>query len=372
MRTLVLCVLCILPFSSCPAALTWTSATQEIAPWTQYQEMHGCAIVNGWIYTIGGRIAPGCPPQGTGGASADTFSIYRARILAPGATSAWTTCTAKLPAGSPTAADPDYAFIERAVTSYGGRIYITGGSSNGSDLTPRNAVTYVQPQADGDIAAVTLQPATGNSIARFEHTSVIDPASGILYVIGGGSSTTRSSQIDMAQIRPDGSVGDFSTAGALGVRVGSAPAVIFGGRLYMFGGTQLAALNTVQHSAIQPDGKLSTFLATDAPLPEALFDSVAAVAGGQIYVIGGTTQSNNANTRRTVYRASVAADGTISGWVAETPLPLQPGLRRAPVATDSTGIYIPGGRLNDTAVSRKLVFGSVPGAGVSDWVRYSE
>lgn len=347
-------------------AISWSTVSNEVAPWTQFQEMHGCVILNGFIYSIGGRIGSGNPPQGTGAAASDTFSVYCARILSPGVTSEWTTCTALLPPGSPTAAHPDYAHIARQVSSYNGRIYITGGNTNGPD-PERNAVTYAQPLPNGDITAWTLQPAAGNSIGRFEHASLIDPATGKLYVIGGGSSVPRVRQIDMAQINPDGSVGVFVTAGTLATGVGSAPVVLLNGRIYVVGGNKgNEATAEVQHAPILPGGTLGTFVSNGALIPEARYDGGAVAIAGAIYAIGGTLNSQNSSTRNTVFRTVPDSNGAIVSWTTDTSLPVTPGMRRMTVGTDSTGIYIPGGRLNDTVLSRQLIFGTLASS-VEEW-----
>lgn len=348
--------------------ISWTAAG-NVAPWTQYQLTHGAAIVNGYVYCVGGTIRAANPPQGTGAASSDTFSVYRARINAPGSLSAWTTCTATLPAGATYPADPEYCYISRHVNTYGGRIYITGGNTNRSGIAERNTVTYAQPDASGNITAWTAQPAGGSSIARWEHASIIDQTTGRLYVIGGGSSAVRSTRIDVAQIRADGSVGDFSLAGNLSVAVAQMGAAIRNGKLYVFGGNRGTAISAyVQHATINSDGTLSTFSTASTPLPEERFDCVAATCGSRIFVMGGCV-TGDVDTRDTVWSAQFDSQGVITGWNVESPLPALSGLRRMPAVTDTTGMYVLGGRRSATEPTSAIHFSSIPSR-IDDWSIY--
>lgn len=361
--------------AACPhelLAVTWAVSPQPVAPWTQYHQMHGAAVLNGRLYVIGGTTAPGSPPQGEAGAAGDSFSTYRADIVAPGTLSGWTTCTATLPASQANPTDPDYAYINRHVNTHNGRIYITGGNTNRlGGFAERNAVTFCQPAPNGDIPGWIMQPAVGNSIARFEHASVIDNANSRIYVIGGGSTLPRTPQVDFALINADGSIGTWQTAGSLAVGVGQAPAVIRGGKIYVFGGsTGTAETRVVQHATIQFGGTLTAFSTASMQLPvENRFDGAAVVAGNDVYVVGGAVSSDS-NTRNTVYKAQFDAAGVITGWTPETPFPASPGLRRMTAVTDGAYIYIPGGRLSATALTPDVFIGALGGSAVGDWLEY--
>lgn len=349
------------------AALTW-SVGPEINPGMQFIQMHGSAICNGYLYAIGGNTGLGT------GTAQDSDKIYYTPLTSP--LGAFTTCTATLPHSVTTPTDPDYAYIEREVASYNGRIYIAGGNSNGAD-SERNQVTIITPSANGDIqpSGIVVSDATGSPISRFEHATVIDQSTGKLYVIGGGS-PTRVTEIDVAQIAADGSVGAFTVAGNLATGVGQAGAVILGGKLYVIAGYVAAAVATVQHATINSDGTLGAFSATDTALPEARFDVVSVVYNGKIYTIAGCT-TGNAATKKNVYVATVDGSGNITGWTDDGSMTIQPtggttantGLRRhSAVALDSYGIVVPGGRIDGTNWTDDVFVGkTVVTNGVSDW-----
>ena len=255
---------------------------------------------------------------------------------------------------------------------------MTGGNSNRND-SARNSVLVLTPDASGDIpsSGKSLQAATGNSIARYEHTSVINPATGKLYIIGGGSSLPRSDQIDVAQIDGDGNVGAFSTAGYLEAAVSQCPAVILGGRLYVFGGNTGTGIATVQHAPINANGTLGTFVTTDAALPGARFDGAAVVYKGGIYVMGGCT-SGNSNTLKSVYKATLNGAGVITSWTADTNIAVistspvggpTTGLRRMCATADANNIYVPGGCIDATTLTNAL-FVAGDTTAVSDWSIY--
>jgi hypothetical protein len=334
------------------AALTWTVGP-EIMPGAgnlQFYQMGGAAELNGKMYIFGGNTANG-----------DDRKMYFT-TLGLGTVSAFTTCTYTMPDGA-TPGQADWCYNERKTLSYNGRMYIVGGNNNGSD-PERNQVTIITPQPGGDIANATdfnVTNATGNSIARLESAAVVNPATGKLYVIGGGPGT----QIDVAQISSvDGTVGAFSTAGALPASLDFHGAVILGGRLYVIGGWNgSASVTTVQHTTFNGDGTIGAWT-TDTSLPEGRYDGMALVYKGKIWYIGGTV-TGNPTTRNTALLATVDGSGNITGWTTDSTMVLKSsqtgtggypdftgpttGIRRITgVATDTNGIFIPGGRIDST------------------------
>jgi len=323
------------------AQLTWTTSTQAMPVPLQ---MHGAAVLNGYLYAIAGNSNTTTPPYGAAG---DSPYMYYAPITSPGVTGAWTTCTAVLPNGV-TPTEPDFAYINRHVSSYNGRIYVTGGNTNGPD-TERDSILILTPEANGDIltTGAVIEPTLGASIARFEHTSIIDPATGKLYVLGGGPSDIA----QVAQIDPvTGAVGPFSTFGTLAYTIYEAPAVILNNRLYLIGGLSGSAKTTTQYADLSSTAPVAFSTATGL-LPEARFDGSAQVIGGNIYLFGGAL-AGNASIRKSTFKATVdSVTGDLTAWTADTDIPVgdaKPGDRRETSATDGTAIYIPGGRIDAT------------------------
>lgn len=358
--------------------LNWSTATDEVAPITNRIQMHGSAVLNGYIYVFGGNTDPqGLSWQGADGAAGDSAAIFYAQITGAN-TGAWVKTTGELPfLGT---GNPNWAYIERQVAVHNGRIYITSGSGNHANSAPQNRVTIITPETNGNIlqSGINVVALTGgNSIARTGHATVIDPVNNRLYVVGGGSSAVRA-QVDVADINPStGLVSDFRAAGTLATGVWFHPAVYLGGRIYAMGGNPLTAV--VQSATIDPGtGNLSAFdSSSHAVLPNGRWDGWAVVMDGTIYQGNGTNSSNN-TTQDSVFRATINGSGVITSWTTDTPVPVTrefgtasglAGLRRLGACASSNTIYVPGGRVDNDSFTRKLYIAVIPSA-VQDWSSY--
>jgi hypothetical protein len=100
--------------------------------------------------------------------------------------------------------------------------------------------------------------------------------------------------------------------------------------VYVLGGADStqAPRDSVYYTAIQSNGQLGTWTAT-ASMPGALAFHAAVIAtqfnsrvrgDGFIYVLGGATDANG-TPANTVYRGTVAADGSLSAWTTAGTLP---------------------------------------------------
>jgi hypothetical protein len=372
MRFRLLGVICALALASSSfAALTW-NVGQEIQPYQRFFQMHGSVIHNGKLYVMGGNTGMG-----------DIDKMYYATLTGPGTVSSFTTCTATLPHGA-TPTQADFAYIERKVLSYNGRIYIVGGNNNSTD-PERNQVTVITPDASGDIQAsgIVVSNVTGNPIDRLEASAVVNPATGKLYVIGGRIGSVSQSLVDVAQINADGSVGPFTTAGTLAAPTAFAGAVLYNGKIYVVGGYTTTGIATVQQATVNADGTLGAFT-TGAALPQARTDGGLVVYQNKLYYAGGCV-SGNADTKKDVFVAPMDASGNITGWTTDSQVPVMStmagstfpkydgpttGLRRiSTVASDANGIFVTGGRI-DSATWTGFVFIGRDTSGVSEWSLY--
>ena len=362
MRTLLVSVfMYLLAIAPVQGALTWTPSTTDMPGTVQ---MHGTAILNGYIYLIGGNASFATP-------SGDSREVWYAPITGTTDVGPWTKCTGILPpSGDATASN--YAYIERAVDVYNGRIYIVGGDWNtatDTNLPTRNSVTILKPQANGDIlqADIVETPAVGTTI-RFSPGVVINKANGKLYMAGGGSLSAPSAEVNVAQIDPvTGAVGSWSVAGTMTQGVCFTEAKIVGNKMTVlmgyhsgFGGSTVLC----QQATLNPDGTLGAFSAV-APYYEDRFDGTAEFLNGKLYYIGGA-YGGNTSTRKDVYLATFDGTSTLTGWTKDTDLPVDPGMRRVSSDANASAIFVPGARLDDSAFSTKVFIG-VGAASVSDW-----
>lgn len=92
--------------------------------------------------------------------------------------------------------------------------------------------------------------------------------------------------------------------------------VYYGGRLYVSGGANPAAQNSVYVASILPDGSVGAWTAT-TPLPANRESHAMAAWAGRLYVVGGS----DGIRRATVWWAPIRSDGSVGDWTATTPLP---------------------------------------------------
>jgi hypothetical protein len=100
-------------------------------------------------------------------------------------------------------------------------------------------------------------------------------------------------------------------------------AAVWNGRIYVAGGADGTNLYADVWSAqIQTNGSLSPWVA-QTPLPVALYTHTS-VANRLIYVLGGIVLTNNGTEAKyvnTVYYSRINADGSLAGWNQTTPMP---------------------------------------------------
>jgi len=94
-------------------------------------------------------------------------------------------------------------------------------------------------------------------------------------------------------------------------------------------GNNLAPVSTVSFSVVGNIGTLGPWVPATALLAPTAFAAVAAAtpgnsrvsAAGFLYVLGGATDAAGSPTT-SVYRGTLAADGSVGAWVTDTPLPV--------------------------------------------------
>jgi N-acetylneuraminic acid mutarotase len=127
-----------------------------------------------------------------------------------------------------------------------------------------------------------------------------------LYVVGGFNGGALDS-VERALVNADGTLGAFSAAGTLHTASSEHTSVILGGWLYVIGGVNGTALQRVERAAVAANGTLGTF--SDAGmLTVPRGGATATIVGDFLYVIGGQNVSGSLTS---VERAPIAADGTL-------------------------------------------------------------
>lgn len=170
---------------------------------------------------------------------------------------------------------------------------------------------------------------------------------GVLYVLGGNTSSGRPTTIRQATIGADGSLGAFTTSSTNlpGAREGLA-ATVFRDRLYIAGGFDGSLnQNTVFFAPINPDHTIGAFTQATSTFLFGRNRLALVAAQGGLYVIGGTTGSPRAD----VQRAPINADGTL-GTFSSLGTMTQARTAHAAVVNDGW-LYVIGGSTGTSTLS---------------------
>ncbi len=179
-------------------------------------------------------------------------------------------------------------------------------------------------------ADLTFAESTPLPVARDHHGAVIaeTPAGPRLIVVGGAvlppgaHDQTTTSNVSIAPIAADGSIGAWSDGPALpGGRGGEAIGLV-GDTVIVVGGRNTGFLRSSALATVQPDGTLGEWIAGPS-IPEGRFHISGAVSGRWMYASGGLAMraGNATEARPEVYGARLGDDGTLGAWQAMTPLP---------------------------------------------------
>jgi len=118
----------------------------------------------------------------------------------------------------------------------------------------------------------------------------------------------------LARLDPDGNILQWSTAPSLNHPSNGYHAVIANGNVvYAIGGTYGLAKREVQMAELRGDGSLSPWVDL-ASLPTGLVAPQAEIVNGYLYVFGGEGDSGDLTPSRNVYRAKINEDASLSAW----------------------------------------------------------
>ncbi len=291
---------------------------------------------NGYIYNIGGTVAGG----------AGSNNVYYSKLDVTGAPGTWNSATSL----------PDLRSAHTAAVA-NGYLYVIGGNDDVSTLT---TVNYAKINSDGSLGAWNTS-ANPLPEARQNHATVI--ANGYLYVIGGTVSGTGPANIRStvlyAALNADGSNGSWTTnANALPANRYKASAVVSSnGYLYVIGGAVSggSAQSTVYYGLINSgDGSVGTWTTSANALPSVNYTQSTVVSNGIVYVLGG----NNGSAINTVSYATLNGGGSTTTWQTATALP---GARYSAGAVVANGyVYLVNGS-DGTSNQSSVYYSQLPG-----------
>jgi uncharacterized repeat protein (TIGR01451 family) len=194
------------------------------------------------------------------------------------------------------------------------------------------------------------------------HSTVI--YSNRIYVIGGrDASENPINTVFYSVIGSSEGISNWEGATSLPTNLFAHTAVVSGERVYVTGGWNGADTSKLTYYALFDSNGLGNWDRASARLPIGLDLHSAVEYDGRIYVMGGW---DGYQIVKTVYFASIEADGDIINWHSTTDLP-QPIYRHSSVVYDRR-IYVIGGRTIDKEPLGTVYMGTLTDSGVGTWI----
>lgn len=278
--------------------------------------------IGNWVYVLGGRTV----------ANEAESTVLHAAIRVDGELDSWTVTT-PLPSG----------MHSHTVVSSAQRIYVIGGFNG----FPQQNIYSTVVGSDGGLSQWrTEKPLPG---ARYALAAIATSDS--IYVLGGYGNQPLS-DVWRARIGTDGVLGTWETDRTLITSLYRHTAVVHNGAIYVIGGrpTTTSVSRRIYRTVIQSDGTLGAWQDLGELLPEGRADHASFVAGGKLYVAGGT---NGAAAQATVYVFQFVGD-TLTQLTPDGVLP-QPRYRAAAALSPLGYAYIAGG-LDESNQQRDTVY----------------
>ncbi|MBI4248989.1 MAG: hypothetical protein HY611_05755, partial [Elusimicrobia bacterium] len=189
---------------------------------------------------------------------------------------------------------------------YSSYVYVIGG--NDVSGTAHVEVYFAALNPDGVITSTgSWIKTTSLPNTRRNHSSVV--FNNRIYVIGGANGGGQYSTVYFAAISSSGTVGGWNTTTSLPVVLSGAKSIVFNNRVYVIGGWDgvgAAMRSEVYVAPINPDGTLGQWTQT-ASLPVTVSGQALVVFNRRVYVIGGW---DGAVAYSNVYVALINPDGT--------------------------------------------------------------
>jgi hypothetical protein len=190
---------------------------------------------------------------------------------------------------------------------------------------------------------------------RSGHTAAV--VGNTVYVLGGISGDRYLDSIERATLNADGSLGPFTTIRGVTLATPRSghTSIIAGSFLYVIGGSNTTGiLKSIERATIAADSSLSPFeKVSGLALASAREAAASAVIGNSVYVIGGS------GVLGSLERATVNPDGSLGPFATVDGVSLTAARSRHTVAVVGTRLYVLGGSANG------ITFGSIERATIS-------
>jgi hypothetical protein len=204
----------------------------------------------------------------TGGVGLKT--TYSAVVNADGTLGAWENTGNNLPT----------SFVGDQCLVTHSRVYVFGGT----DGTMTQSPTFYAPiNMDGTLGAWVVD----KSLPRVAVGSQVVNILNRVYLISGKNNSSPTNLIHWAPIHSDGTIGEWSSAGAIPAPLYASTAAVTRNRIYMFGGITAgpAVSSAVYTAPINADGTLGTWSAATS-LPAVVHGAATVITSSRLYLIG--------------------------------------------------------------------------------------
>jgi N-acetylneuraminic acid mutarotase len=200
---------------------------------------------------------------------------------------------------------------------------------------------------DGTLGSFAVAAGGGLTIAR--HYAATAVARDHVFLLGGNNGTTEIASVERSGIATGGGLASFGTLGAvpLGGPRAEARSVVLGDHVYLIGGADLSTFTPrtdVDMATVQPDGSLGSFaLVSGVTSTTTRIGPALAVIGNYLYVIGGQDTTMSYTGYTSIERAAISADGTLGTFQLYSTATLTTGRYFAAAAIVGTTLYVMGG-----------------------------
>lgn len=145
-----------------------------------------------------------------------------------------------------------------------------------------------------------------------------------------------------------GSVGSWKTSpNSLPQTLGGPASVVYGGYVYVMGGSNSLYNTDVYSAKLNSDGSVGTWTTSPNTLPVGVATATAVVNNGYVYVMGGW--DGTPQVVDTIYYSKLGANGTLGAWSTETTNPLPQAIGYAGSVIYNHKVYVIGGEDSGSA-----------------------
>lgn len=268
---------------------TWTTTTPVPTPVRSTRP----AFYNGYLYVAGG----------TNG-SANSATVYYARVNANGTLGNWATTTS-LP----------QAQVSHSTVAYNGRLYIVGGNPGSCISTVR----YATINANGTLGGWSTTSALPDARCGIVEAATV--SNGRIYVVAGFDNSFPTTSVLYATVNANGTLGAWQTNATTlatsreyaAVEAANGYLFAIGGQTQPFGGVTAG----VEQAPINANGSVGAFTAGTS-LPGARAYLASELVNGNVYILGGGTAISGGTAQSSVWYAPVGGSGAAAANAARS------------------------------------------------------